>query len=120
VIQCPLLSQSIPTAPLALRIIAAHVQHMHQTICAARDRFVALDARKLPFIRPVAIKLPSLDHLHRAQRAHDITGQPDLTVPSTPNGPEQRVVMDVGGGIQNATLKPWPEPRMKRAARIIS
>ena len=73
-------------------LVPSDMQHMHEAVRQARDRFVTLNARELAFIGPAAVELAPVDNLHRAQHAHDIARQPDLTISAAPDGPQQRMV----------------------------
>ncbi len=73
-------------------IIPTHMEDVDLAFVGSGDRFEALDACKLTFVRPPVLKLVSMDDFDRPIQPGHAPTQPDFAVTATANPSEQLVI----------------------------
>jgi hypothetical protein len=74
------------------RPIPPNVQHINHARMRSRNGLELDNPSKLPFVRTIAGKILTPNHLHRAHAPGDTPDQPDITVAPSPNPRDQLMV----------------------------
>ena len=77
-----------------LRLVDAHVEHVHKTFVGTRNGLEPPDAGQLAKIRGVMVEIGPEHDFHRPVYAQRIAGDPDLAITAPPDAADELVVGD--------------------------
>ena len=77
------------------RVIPSDLEKVNQAFVSARHGLIFLDARQLPKEWALFLKAIAPDHLHRAQRTHDVPRQPNFAITTVADQPQDVVIRHI-------------------------